>query len=163
MAESLPAIASVLPTIVIRSPKENPRKCSILPLQDRSDMLFLTYPVRRPMDLGNYIRLAAEGEPLTIGDRGKGILLLDGSWRWAHSMTQDFLEVPARSLHGYETAYPRKSKLGSDPDNGLASIEALFLAYKILDRPTDGFLDHYRWADEFLRRNGFAPTADSHG
>ena len=42
----------------------------------------------------------------------------------------------------------------SDPDNGLASVEALFVAYHILGRPTTGLLDHYRWAAEFLRANG---------
>jgi pre-rRNA-processing protein TSR3 len=62
--------------------------------------------------------------------------------------------VPPRSLHGYRTAYPRISKRGTDPDNGLASVEALFLAYHILGRPTTGLLDHYHWAGEFLRLNG---------
>ena len=64
--------------------------------------------------------------------------------------------VPTRSLQGYRTAYPRVSKLGTDPDNGLASVEALYLAYHILGRPTEGLLDHYRWGEEFLRLNGLA-------
>ena len=71
-------------------------------------------------------------------------------------MTQAFAHVPARSLRGYQTAYPRVSKLGTDPDNSLASIEALFLAYYILGRPTEGLLDHYHWASEFLRLNDLA-------
>ena len=71
-------------------------------------------------------------------------------------MTRDFADVPPRSLSGYRTAYPRASKRGTDPDNGLASVEALFLAHHILGRPTAGLLDHYRWADEFLRLNGLA-------
>ena len=45
--------------------------------------------------------------------------------RWADAMTAAFAHVPPRSLHGYRTAYPRTSKLGTDPGNGLASIEAL--------------------------------------
>ena len=61
---------------------------------------------------------------------------------------------PPRSLSGYRTAYPRVSKRGSDPDNGLASIEALYLAYHILGRPTDELLDSYRWAAEFVALNG---------
>jgi hypothetical protein len=32
-------------------------------------------------------------------------------------------------------------------------VEALYLAYHILGRPTDGLLDSYRWAEEFLRAN----------
>jgi pre-rRNA-processing protein TSR3 len=69
-------------------------------------------------------------------------------------MTAAFAHVPPRSLHGYRTAYPRVSKLGTDPDNGLASIEALYLAYHLLGRPTEGLFDSYRWAPEFLRLNG---------
>src|SRR5262249_26364552 len=104
--------------------------------------------------LEGYIRLAAEGPELTAADAGCGILLLDGSWKWAGVMTREFEHVPPRSLHGYRTAYPRVSKLGTDPDNGLASVEALFAAYRILGRPTEGLLDCYRWADEFLHVNG---------
>ena len=141
-------------TIIVRHPKENPKKCSVLPLKGRPDLRFEHYPVKTPLTLEGYIRLAADGLALSGADRDAGMLLLDGSWRWAAAMTRAFAEVPPRSLHGYQTAYPRASKLGTDPANGLASIEALFLAYHILGRPTAGLLDHYRWAEEFLRLNG---------
>src|SRR5690242_2222788 len=152
------------PTVIVRHPKENPRKCSILPLRGRADLIFLTYPVKEPPMLEGYVRLAAEGPELSAADAQMGLLLLDGSWRWAGSMSKTFLEVPPRSLHGWRTAYPRVSKQGTDPDNGLASVEALFAAYHLLGRPTDGLLDHYRWADEFLRLNGLArPTRRPEG
>jgi pre-rRNA-processing protein TSR3 len=141
-------------TVIVRHPKENPRKCSILPLRDRPDILLLKHPVVERPPLEGYVRLAAEGPELSAADAGCGLLLLDGSWRWAEAMTRGFLDVPPRSLRGYRTAYPRSSKLGTDPDNGLASVEALFLAYHLLGRPTEGLLDHYRWAEEFLERNG---------
>jgi pre-rRNA-processing protein TSR3 len=143
------------PTIIIRDTHENPKKCSVLPLRGRPDLLFFTHPLKKRPPLDGYVRLAAEGPPLTAADAGCGLLVLDASWRWAESMTRDFLDVPARSLSGYRTAYPRVSKLGTDPDNGLATVEALYLAYHILGRPTDGLLDHYRWAAEFLQANGF--------
>src|SRR5579862_4837712 len=143
------------PTIIVRHHKENPRKCSVLPLRDRPDLIFLNYPVKERPQLDGYIRLAAEGPPLSAADSSKGILLLDGSWRWAAAMTRDFADVEPRSLQGYQTAYPRVSKLGTDPDNGLASVEALYVAYHLLGRPTDGLLAHYHWATEFLQRNGF--------
>ena len=146
-------------TVIVRHPKENPKKCSVLPLKGRPDVRFLGYPVARMPPLEGYVRLAAEGPELTAADAERGLLLLDGSWRWAGAMERDFLDVPPRSLHGYRTAYPRASKLGTDPGNGLASVEALFLAYHILGRPTAGLLDHYRWAEEFLRQNGLAATA----
>src|SRR5438128_6524044 len=109
------------PTIVVRHPKENPRKCSILPLRHRADLVFLRYPVKEPPPLEGYVRLAAEGPELTPADAGRGLLILDGSWRWAQAMTRDFAHVPPRSLRGYRTAYPRVSKQGTDPDNGLAT------------------------------------------
>jgi pre-rRNA-processing protein TSR3 len=141
------------PTIIVRHPRENPRKCSILPLRGRSDLIFLQHPVGHRPPLDGYIRLAAEGPELSAADAGFGLLLLDGSWRWSDVMNREFLDVPPRSLHGWRTAYPRVSKRGTDPDNGLASVEALFAAYHILGRPTEGLLEHYRWREEFLRVN----------
>lgn len=144
-------------TIIVRHPKENPRKCSVLPLRGRPDLIFLSHPVKHRPDLTGYIRLAAEGPELSAADAGAGVLLLDGSWRRAGAMIRDFADVPPRSLHGWQTAYPRVSKLGTDPDNGLASVEALFIAQHILGRPTEGLLDHYRWGEEFLRINKLCP------
>jgi pre-rRNA-processing protein TSR3 len=146
--------SSFPPTVIVRHWRENPRKCSILPLRGRPDLVFLDYPVRQRPTLEGYVRLAAEGPELSAADAACGLLLLDGSWRWAGAMTRDFADVPPRSLHGWHTAYPRVSKRGTDPDNGLASVEALFAAYHILGRPTDGLLDHYHWAAEFLKING---------
>ena len=124
-----------------------------MPLHGRPDLVFMSYPVPRPPLLHGYIRLAAEGRELSVEDADRGLLLLDASWRRAEQMNQAFRDVPPRCLQGYRTAYPRKSKRGTDPENGLASIEALFLAYHILGRPTAGLLDHYHWANEFLRLN----------
>jgi pre-rRNA-processing protein TSR3 len=143
-------------TIIVRHPRENPKKCSILPLQGREDVQILIYPPSNPPSFDGYIRLAAEGPALSDADRAAGILLLDGSWRSASKMIVQFEAVPPRSLAGWQTAYPRVSKLGTDPANGLASIEALFIAYHLLGRPTAGLLDHYRWAEQFLEANGLA-------
>ncbi len=141
-------------TIIVRHPRENPKKCSVYPLRGRPDILFLNYPPAHRPALAGYVRLAAEGRPLSPEDAGHGILLLDGSWRWAAAMERDFADVPPRSLSGWRTAYPRTSRLGTDPDNGLASIEALVVAYAVLGRSYAGLLDHYRWAAEFLTLNG---------
>lgn len=140
-------------TIVVRHPKENPRKCSILPLRERSDMVVLTLPLKQRPNLAGYLRLAAEGPEFRPADADSGLLVLDGSWRWVEAMSKSFADVPPRSLRGYRTAYPRTSKLGTDPGNGLASVEALFVAYRLLGRQTEGLLNHYRWAQEFLQLN----------
>jgi pre-rRNA-processing protein TSR3 len=144
------------PTVIVRHPRENPRKCSVLPLRGRPDLIFLPFPVRELPDLTGYVRLAAEGPELSVADGAAGVLLLDGSWRRAAAMTRVFADISPRSLHGWQTAYPRVSKLGTDPDNGLASVEALYIAHHILGRPTEGLLDHYRWGAEFLEINGLA-------
>ncbi|MBY0524413.1 MAG: hypothetical protein K2R98_13490 [Gemmataceae bacterium] len=143
-------------TVIVRHSRENPKKCSIIPLKGRPDLFFYHYPLVHRPPLEGYVRLAAEGPELSLTDATMGVLLLDGSWRWADSMTRDFLDVPPRSLHGWRTAYPRVSRQGTDPGNGLASVEALYVAYHILGRPTAGLLDHYRWAAEFLNKNALA-------
>jgi pre-rRNA-processing protein TSR3 len=158
------------PTVIVRDRRENPKKCTILPLRGRSDLIFLSYPVNLPSlseesvihssnseiaisDWSGYVRLAPEGPELSTADAHAGLLLLDGSWRRAEAMTRSFQHVAPRSLRSYRTAYPRVSKKGTDPATGLATVEALFLAYRILGRSTSGLLDHYRWAEEFLRLN----------
>jgi pre-rRNA-processing protein TSR3 len=140
-------------TVIIRSIKENPKKCSVMPLKGKPGITLVNYPVEKAMILPNYIRLSAEGPPLSSADSGKGILLLDGSWRTAGNMEKDFASIPPRSLSNYKTAYPRVSKLGTDPENGLASIEALYIAYVILGRDPQGLLDDYHWKKEFLELN----------
>jgi pre-rRNA-processing protein TSR3 len=144
------------PTIIVRHPKERLEKCTIWPLRGRTDLIFLRWPLRQPLALDNYILLDPDGEPLSDADQCCGLLILDGSWRWARRMARDFQHVPTRSLRGYRTAYPRVSKLFRDPEQGLATVEALYIAYRILGRRTDGLLEHYHWREEFLRLNGWA-------
>lgn len=155
MPEPIPDRPPVPPTVILRSPKENPKKCSIVPLRGRPGLLVIEFPPTQPLDLTGYVRLAADGPPLSRDDAGSGILLLDASWRRAEAMNQAFRHVPPRSLRGFVTAYPRSSKLGTDPENGLASVEALYLALRTLGRSTEGLLDHYRWAADFLAANRF--------
>jgi pre-rRNA-processing protein TSR3 len=50
------------------------------------------------------------------------------------------------------TAYPRTSKCFDDPAQGLASIEALYLARALLGDKDPSLLDGYYWRDDFLRR-----------
>ena len=51
---------------------------------------------------------------------------------------------------GISTAYPRVSRNFPDPDGGLASVEALYVALRILDDDDPSILDGYHWRDEFL-------------
>ena len=61
--------------------------------------------------------------------------------------------VPLRSLPPLVTAYPRSSKVSDNPDGGLATVEAIYAAYRLLGRDTTGLLDQYHWGQEFLDLN----------
>lgn len=144
------------PTIVVVHPKERRSKCTLEPLRGRPDLEFVTFSPQTPARFDGYIRLAPAGPPLSPADRDRGLLLLDGTWRLVELMERHFSAVPARSLPALHTAYPRVSKLYRDPPGGLASVEALYAAYRILGRPTRGLLEAYHWADRFLQLNDWA-------
>ena len=141
-----------LPTVIIVHPKERRAKCSVLPLRGDPRLVFHKYP-RRPADLSNYVQLGMTGPVLSAEDAESGLLLLDGTWRYADDMAAKFADVPLRTLPVIETAYPRVSKVRDDPTGGLATVEALYAALRLLGRSTRGLLDQYPFATEFLRRN----------
>ncbi len=145
-------------TIILRHRKENLKKCSLRGLESRSDCRFFTYPKDALPDLSGYFLLTLDAPPLTEADKEMGIFLIDGTWRYADVM-QKQLPKPHRFQRrsiplGFTTAYPRRQDGCSDPSQGLASVEALFLTYKLLGRNTDGLLDHFHWKEDFLRKNG---------
>ena len=146
----------LLPTLVIRHRKENLKKCSLTGLEPREDFTFFRYPLNNlSAELNTYCLLGMEGEPLTAEDRHLGLLLVDGTWRYAQKMEKWVLEqcpqITRRTLSGnWRTAYPRCQSCCPDPERGLASVEALYAAYNILGYSTEGLLDHYHWKERFL-------------
>ncbi len=141
------------PTVIVVHPKERRSKCSVEPLRGRDGFIFWKFPKRGPVPLEGYVRLGLGGPPLTPDDQARGLLILDGTWRYAAAMERDYAGLPVRSLGPWQTAYPRTSKLFEDPAAGLATIEALVAAYVQMGRPIDGLLDSYQWRAEFLDRN----------
>lgn len=144
-------------TYILRHQRENLKKCSLRGLECRTDCLFFTYPSSVLPDLSSFILLAIEAPPLSIADAEKGIFLLDATWRYAGKMLR-FVEakgpIEKRSIpKGFRTAYPRRQEDCPNPEEGLASIEALYIAYRILGRDPAGLLDHYHWKDLFLEKN----------
>lgn len=144
-------------TYILRHRRENLKKCSLRGLEGREDIRFFTYPTAVLPDLSSYLLLAIDGPPLTAADADRGLFLLDATWRYAEKMRQ-FVEkdvvMETRSLpQGIRTAYPRRQEDCPDPEAGLASIEALYVAYHILGRDTSGLLDHYHWKEQFLKAN----------
>jgi len=146
--------ADIPPTVIVVHPREKRSKCSVEPLRGRPGFEFRTFPVKLDLSRERYVRLGIGGPLLGPGDRAKGLLVLDATWRLAARMDAAYADFEIRSLPLWRTAYPRTSKLTEDPDTGLATIEAIYLAFHVLGRSTEGLLDHYRWAREFLELNG---------
>ena len=128
----------LLPTIILRHRKENLKKCSLRGLETRSDMQFFTYPKQSLPPLTNYVLLDLEG-PLFA--------------QFVLSRKQNSIKEPLKTRSPpkhIKTAYPRRQPSCDDPERGLASVEALFIAYQILGYSTDHLLDHYHCRDQFL-------------
>jgi pre-rRNA-processing protein TSR3 len=140
-------------TIIVVHPKERASKCTVAPLKGREGFVFWKFPERGPESLSNSVRLGIGGPLLSAEDAGSGLLVLDGTWKFAEKMEREFADVPIRSLPAWKTAYPRTSKLYEDPGAGLATIEAIYAAYVQLGRSTENLLDEYHWAEEFLALN----------
>lgn len=155
-------------TYIIRHVRENLKKCSLAPLEaqekHREKFLFFTYPycIQGQETLpcfDNHLLLDIEGEPLSREDATKGLILIDATWRLACKMLRNIPQIehlPRRSLpKGFQTAYPRRQLDCPDPTEGLASIEALYIAFFLLGRPCEFLLDGYYWKTAFLEKNTF--------
>jgi pre-rRNA-processing protein TSR3 len=142
-------------TVILRHRRENLKKCSLRGLEQRPGFVFYTYPVDPLPDLSSLILLKVGAPPLTYADRDRGLFLIDATWRLAQTMEKQLPQnMEARSLpEGYRTAYPRRQTDCPDPEAGLASIEALYLAHCILGKSTEGLLDQYHWKELFLSLN----------
>jgi pre-rRNA-processing protein TSR3 len=145
-------MSTPLPTLIVVHPRERRAKCTVRPLRGLPGFEFRRFPLRQPVPPG-YVRLGLGGPTLSREDADCGLLVLDGTWRWAGRMEGQLTEIPVRSLPPLQTAYPRSSKVFDDPAEGLATVEAIYAALTILGRSTDKILDHYHWRDEFLRVN----------
>lgn len=141
------------PTIIVVHPRERRSKCSVEPLRGRDGFTFWTFPKRGCEPLDGYVRLGFGGPLLTPADALSGLLVLDATWKYAERMERDYAAVPVLSLLPWRTAYPRASKLFTDPAGGLATIEAMYAAYVQMGRDPAGLLEGYRWRAEFLAQN----------
>lgn len=142
-----------VPTTVIRHPKERISKCSLRFLHDRQEMTFLRGKPELQFDATGFLLLAVDAPPLTRADQGNPLLLLDSTWRWLAQLEGCVTGRPIRRSipGGLHTAYPRVSKVFDDPAGGLASIEALYVARKVLGDDDPELLTGYHWKDDFLR------------
>lgn len=143
-----------LDILILRDSRESAKKCSLTPLRGMAGVRFVNYHLDRNIDAGGRVLLDPEGEELSSADAGRGLFLIDCSWRRVQSLRQTVLGEPVRRrLPALQTAYPRKSTTFEDPPAGLASVEALYAAAYLLWGPVPELLAQYRWADEFLELN----------
>lgn len=122
-------------------------------------MFFFDYPLKTQLpSLEEYILLDLDGEELTAKDNDKGLIILDGTWRYAQKMRENIPSLSTCVIRKipdhYRTAYPRKQTGCMNPERGLASLEAIYIAYQLMERSTAGLLDHYYWRDLFLSNSG---------
>lgn len=140
--------------LILRDPRESWKRCSLRPLRELDGVRFVSWKPGLELDCEGRVLLDPDAEPIGEADRGQKLLLLDSSWRRLPQMRRSLVgEFQPRSLPRLQTAYPRKSTTFADPEQGLASIEALYAALVLLGRPDPELLEGYRFGPEFLGAN----------
>lgn len=148
--------------LILRDPRESIRKCSLTPLRGCDGVEFRVYHPDRRVDAGSRILLDPDGEPFGEEDHGAPLFLIDCAWRRVASLRATVVgDFKRRRLPPLVTAFPRKSRTFVDPEQGLASIEALYAASCLSGRFDRELLRGYRWADEFLELNPSLARPDS--
>jgi pre-rRNA-processing protein TSR3 len=144
---------------VLMDRRENLRKCTIHPLRSRID-----FRVRRFGSEANIPPFSAscllhvEGQCLSKISPAQfpNLAVLDCHWKRVPSLLRRIAHPlpPLVSFpRGFSTAYPRKNQEGKDPEGGLATIEALFIANAFLGKWDETLLDQYYFKQEFLSAN----------
>lgn len=152
--------------IIIRDARESPRKCTVAPLRGTPGIEIRGWRRESIIEIPGVVTLLHhEGTPLSPADHGRPLLLVDSSWNHLPQVLADLRgTLERRSIPpGFVTAYPRKSRLFSDPEGGLATVEALHIARCILGLPSEGLLQHYYFREEFLSLNRPAFERLAHG
>lgn len=145
----------MIQTTILRHPKERLSKCSLEPLRGLEGYAFHRAKPGLEVDVGGKVVLAVDAPPLSESDRGHELVLLDSTWRLLPDLQKCLVGEPIyRSIPGgFETAYPRVSKIGENPDGGLASVEALYVAIRMMGEDRIEMLKDYYWRDSFLEKN----------
>lgn len=127
-------------------------KCSLRVLHGREHFTFLKANKGFVFNATGFITLGLDAPILSAKDAGPPLLLLDSTWRLLPQLCKCIEGEPIyRTLPPeVETAYPRVSKIAADPISGLASVEALYLALRILGADDLSLLEAYYWRDKFL-------------
>jgi pre-rRNA-processing protein TSR3 len=141
---------------------ERPSKCTVAGLTHRQDFSFkvvrqdqLATPLRSDVLL-NTDGPSIDQTEFFHSKRCQGIAVIDCNWK---RVDQIMGLVPAPLPpkvcipEGFITAYPRRNKEGSDPSQGLATIEAIFIAAALMGTIDYSLLKEYYFGAEFLKIN----------
>ena len=142
---------------------ENPRKCTILPQKERPDFHIRYFRGQAPIAAfqSQYL-LHVEGDDLATiknhlaKEAASSIALIDCNWRKVQGALARVMPPMPKLVKipdGFQTAYPRRNKEGKDPEAGLATIEALFIAAAFFGHWDESLLDKYHFKNDFLRIN----------
>jgi pre-rRNA-processing protein TSR3 len=149
------------PVVIIRHPKERLSKCSLQPLRGREGLSFHKATGTFRYDASGCLLLRVGAPVLSPDDATdpatgakRPLILLDSTWRLLpqleacleHRQAARFRGLPP----GLASAYPRRSKIAEDPAGGLASVEALYVALRLLGEDEPSLLEGYRWREAFL-------------
>lgn len=137
---------------------ETANKCTIMPLAYREDFCIRTGTVTGALRAD--VLLHPEGISLHLIDGVQRAVervgAIDCVWRRLDPILDrldkplpEFVSIPP----GFVTAYPRRSKKDFDPTEGLATIEALFIAAAFVGRWDETLLQEYYFAERFLEAN----------
>lgn len=145
-----------VPVTVIRHVKERISKCSLRFLHDRPEFTFLRAKPGFTFDATGFLVLAVDAPVLGEADAGRPLLLLDSTWRYLPGLSACLHGDPLRRSvpASIVTAYPRASRIFDDPTGGLASVEALYAAKRLLGDDDPDVLTGYHWREAFLAQFG---------
>ncbi|MFN0206433.1 MAG: ribosome biogenesis domain-containing protein [Planctomycetota bacterium] len=144
-----------VPVLIIRDARESPRKCTIAALRGLPNITIRGWQRDTPIDISGTTFLHPGGDALTLADADRPLLIVDSSW---HHLAQIMNDLTGRHVKrsipaGFVSAYPRKSRIYQDPQSGLASVEALYIALTILGGRRDDILEPYHFRNQFLELN----------
>lgn len=145
--------------------RENKKQCSIYPLKERKDFQ-LRYFDRGASPLDPFtadVLLHVDGVSLDKWNEErpdetvKSLAVIDCTWKRVEPTLRRIdgeLPTLVKIPPSFVTSYPRKSKQeGLDPDGGLATIEAIFIAAAFLGTWDETLLDKYHFREDFLQWN----------
>ena len=139
---------------VIKDYRENSKKCSVLPLQNKENFVFVSRDYVDDYDFSGLTLLHPEGEPVGTLDKDAKLLIVDSNWRKARKMynrlDKKYPDMKKISISGFVSGYPWKK---GRPDNGLCSIEAIFAALLLAGIHDESLFENYRYKDKFLELN----------